>query len=180
MLRYPVDRLAKAEGLQMKKKLICVASLTLAAGLLAGCSQQESKVEVPNPMVEVDGSEAFEKVGAQIEVPAGAVDAKFFIINDEIAEIQFHFHDAEYSYRASSLAEDISGVYLEMDGDKRLSVSTTGRNLPVETTTEGGRLAEWEWEPVSYSLYTADEVEDDEISSLVKELVTDTANVVTE
>lgn len=162
------------------KKFMLLVLMMLTAGMLAGCSQEENKVEVPNPMVEVDGSEAFKKVGAQIEVPAGAVDAKFFIIDDEVAEIQFRFHDAEYSYRASSLAEDISGVHAEMDGDKRLSVATTGRNLVVETTAEGGRLAEWEWEPVSYSLYTADEVEDDEISSLVKELVTETANVVTE
>lgn len=164
----------------MKKKLVWIVSAALAVGMLAGCAQQENKVEVPNPMVEVDGSEAFEKVGAQIEVPAGAVDAKFFIINDEIAEIQFRFHDAEYSYRASSLAEDISGVSMDMDANKRLSLSTTGRNLFIETTAEGGRLAEWEWEPVSYSLYTADEVEDEEIKSLVKELVVDTANVVSE
>ena len=162
----------------MKKKLIWIMSAVFAVSVLAGCTQEEKKVEVPNPMVEVDGSQAFEEVGAQIEVPAGAVDAKFYIINDEVAEIQFRFHDAEFSYRASSLVQDISGVNLSMESGKERTVEAAGKSITIETTSEGGRLAEWEREPKAYSLYTADEVEDTVIESLVKDLAMETANVV--
>lgn len=158
---------------QRKWGIVMLTGLMLA---ITGCAAQEKKTEVPNPMVEVEGSDAFQKVGANIETPAGGEDSKYYIINDKIAEIQFGFNGAVYSYRASGLQDDISGVKdSDVDG-KEAEVTVGMEDITIETLSGGGRLAQWDWDEVEYSLYTPDEVEDDVIRSLVKQLATETAN----
>ena len=93
----------------MKKWWILAGILVL----LGGCSQVEHKSaemereETPplDPAVEVEGIEAFARLGADIDVPAGAENAKYYIISDRIAEIQFSQNGVQYSYRASQMDE---------------------------------------------------------------------------
>lgn len=161
----------------MMKKRLGIIILTGLMIFITGCAAaKENKTEIPNPMVEVEGSEAFQEVGANIEAPAGAENSKYYIINDEVAEIQFQFNEAWYSYRASGLRDDISGVYDTPVDGKEIELTVGTKDIDIEALSEGGRLAEWGWEPVEYSLYTADDVEDDVVRSLVKQLATETAN----
>lgn len=180
----------------MKKK-IWICSVLVFAVLCSGCAgatagepsgetsagvrkptpKPEKKEEIENPMEEVESAAAFEKLGANIEVPAGAKDARYYIVNDEIAEIQFVFNDAVYSYRASIEEEDLSGVCDEAAEGKDSKFTVGEKEIVIEMMENGGYLTQWEYEPVHYSLYTADEVEEAVIQALVREMVLDTASI---
>ena len=69
--------------------------------LLGGCSSlndsepEIKREEIPDPLVEVEGTQAFARVGADIEAPVGAENARYYIISERIAEIQFSQNGVE-------------------------------------------------------------------------------------
>ena len=124
---------------------------------------------MPNPMEEVDDVLAFEKIGVHMVLPEEAVDSSYFIINGEVADIHFTFNDIGYTYRASDTAEDFAGIFERFkDGVINETAGSGGQvaEIQIKTTESGGRLAAWEWGSTKYTLYTASQVEDGEISSL--------------
>lgn len=91
--------------MRLKRYLVSL----LAVVLLSGCTpddpdgpgirpeiRKEEREEVPDPTVEVEGTWAFAEVGADIEAPVGAENARYFIVSDRIAEIQFTRNDVPY------------------------------------------------------------------------------------
>lgn len=161
------------ESRRGKRRIIFLAMTALF--LLAGCiSGTEQSREISNPMREVEGKQEFEKVGVYIEVPAGAQDARYYIVNDEIAEIQFTFNGAKYSYRSSGETEDLTGLSEELEPDRTVE-ENRGEKLKAEISVgaQGAQLAQWEREGNYFSLYTEDEVESEVFDSLCKELVGD-------
>ena len=142
---------------------------------LAGCTKKQEEIkEVSNPMKEVEGNQAFREVGAYIEVPAGAQDSKYYIVDKKIAEIIFVFNDAEYSYRSSNKTEDLEGETAKLEEDQSRTVQgNKDQEATVQTDVQGGQLALWQYEDNSYSLYTEDEVPTEVFDSLCRELMTD-------
>lgn len=135
---------------------------------LVGCGRQQG-AEASNPIAEVAGPADFASLGFTIDAPEGAQDAGYAMVSDTVAQVEFTLDGRRYCYRASREAEDFSGVNEAFEDEAlRLNALYDGYEAEVEirTTLSGGRLAAWSWDDVRYSLYTADPLEDDTISSL--------------
>lgn len=149
--------------------------------LLGGCSSVDSvgskmkgtETPTPDPFVEVEGIQAFARVGADIDVPAGAENAKYYIISDEIAEIQFSQNGVQYSYRASQVVEDVAGVQGEMQEVEDVQAAAGSQVIPIQKAG-GSYLAVWKWGQVAYSLATDDPVDVGMMRSLAEELARET------
>lgn len=174
------------------------AAAVLAAAVTAGCGQGQPKESVaqtaeetavsasshpaevhrPNPMAAVTDETAFQSLGIYMAIPKEAEEPLCFILNGEVAEIQFDYDGIPYSYRASNTAEDFAGIferfteqfltaeYIRAEGEETVSVKAQ-----IRTTQSGGRLASWSWEDTDYTLYTAANVTDEEITAVVTRLL---------
>ena len=168
--------LEKKKGRKDIRKILQLTFIFIfLLGTLAGCTKKQEEIkEVSNPMKEVEGNQAFREVGAYIEVPAGAQDSKYYIVDKKIAEIIFVFNDAEYSYRSSNKTEDLEGETAKLEEDQSRTVQgNKDQEATVQTDVQGGQLALWQYEDNSYSLYTEDEVPTEVFDSLCRELMTD-------
>ncbi|MGI6070528.1 MAG: hypothetical protein ACOYBE_08880 [Blautia sp.] len=168
--------------MRKKSRTIILCGL-VAACLLSGCTGTEKKQEVTNEkgeavnsLEEVKDSKVFADLGAEIEVPMGAENAKYYVVDKKIAEIQFVFYDADYVYRGSRSSGDISGKKEEFQDAKERTVAVKNTKpeteVTVKTNGDGARLGIWTLEDgSSYSLYTEGDMEDAAFDSLCKELV---------
>ena len=77
----------------------------------ASGTETSSAVQRPNPMTAVTDKTAFQSLGVYMALPEEAEDPLCFILNGEVAEIQFSYHEIPYSYRASNTAEDFAGIF---------------------------------------------------------------------
>lgn len=142
----------------------------------ASGTEASSAVQKPNPMTAVTDETAFQSLGIYMALPEEAEDPLCFILNGEVAEIQFSYHEISYSYRASNTAEDFAGIFERFTDQiltvefKALEGGETASAL-IRTTQSGGRLASWKWKDTSYTLYTASNVSDEDISSTVTALL---------
>ena len=142
----------------------------------ASGTETSSAVQRPNPMTAVTDETAFQSLGVYMALPEEAEDPLCFILNGEVAEIQFSYHEIPYSYRASNTAEDFAGIF-ERFTDQILTVEFKALeggetvSAQIRTTQSGGRLASWKWKDTSYTLYTASNVSDADISSMVTMLL---------
>ena len=137
-------------------------------------SQTETAANQPNPMVPVADENAFEPLGVHMVLPAQAEDPAFFILNGEVAEIQFTADGVSYSFRAYNTAEDFAGIF-ERFTDHVLETSYESGDMSatakIRTTESGGRLASWNWDETNYTLYTAAQISDEAITAFVQELL---------
>ena len=167
------------------RNLLLVFAVT-AASVLGGCAKepappaqttaaqttaatQTESQGMPTPMKEADSVLDFEAIGVHMVLPKEAESPSYYIINGEVADVQFTFDGTEYTYRASDTAQDFAGIFERFK--EGVLTETAGSNgqeteVQVKTTESGGRLASWEWGSTKYTLYTASQVEDGEISSL--------------
>lgn len=146
--------------------------------LLSGCAsedpvkpeiQKEERKELPDPAVEVEGVWAFAGVGADIEVPVGAENAKYFIISDKIAEIQFTRNGVPYSYRASQSEEDLIDMQSKAQDVEGLQAVIGDHVIPIQEA-EDGFIAVWKWGGIFYSLSAKEQVDGGIMRALVEEL----------
>lgn len=165
------------------KKYWLLGMLVLSV-LFGGCASEkwenyaESKGSKENVSgskifkVEVEGTGAFVKVGADIETPAGAENARYFIISERIAEITFDRNEVPYSYRASQLEEDLTGIQdAQILEDTQAIVGSYA--IPIQVS-DNGYLAVWKWGSISYSLTADNRAEQGIVKSLVEELARET------
>ena len=161
-----------------KRTFIILFALMFAAALpLTGCStKQNTGAQIPNPIVEVQDSQAFEKLGLSITPPEGATDVTYSIIADRTAQIQFSLDGASYTYRTAisdDENEDISGVYEEFEEEEN-AMSVDGADwyaiIVVKTIKSGGYLASWHYDKHLFTLYTPDKVEAETFNSLSTKL----------
>ncbi len=160
------------------RAFIIVFALLFAAALpLAGCTtQQNTGAQLPNPVVEVENSAAFEKLGLSIDAPKDATDMTYSIIDDRLAQVQFSLDGASYTYRTAvsdDENEDISGIYEEFEEEEN-AMSIDGADwwaiIVVKTIKSGGYLASWQYDKHLFTLYTPDQPEAEAFSELATEL----------
>ncbi len=156
--------------------------MLLVIFLLGGCApdepvrpkaQREEEKETPDPVVEVEGIWAFAGVGADIEAPVGAENARYFIVGDAVAEIRFVRNDVAYSYKASKSEADLNaqqGGAREVEG---VQAQVDDHAIPIQET-DGGLTATWRWGSVSYSLTAEGPVDVQIMRTLVEELARET------
>lgn len=162
----------------MKRMMSALVALCLA--LFCGCTrapregqqpQDEPIAQIPNPVVEVDGPEAFESLGFSVDAPEGAENVRYSIIADQLAQVNFTLAGREYTYRAADTEDDITGVYETFDTEE-LNIEADGEDwyasVNVRTISGGqrGGVALFDYDPIRYSLYTGDAITAEELSKL--------------
>ena len=136
----------------------------------------EPQVEIPNPIVEVEGAADFSDLGFIITPHQQADAASYSIIGGTIAQINFTLNHKSYTYRAAVTTEEISGVYETFDPlPQSLDLEGPGFmvSLVIQTIDGGkqGALVEWELEDVRYSFYTPDPTDFEDITDVLLPIV---------
>ena len=134
------------------------------------------QVELPNPVVEVEGSADFSDLGFIITPHQQAQDARYSIIGGKIAQIVFTLDGETLTYRGAVTTDEISGVYESFDPlPQSLELEGSGFKVNVVVKTIGGgakgALAEWSYEDVRYSFYTPDETNFDQLTDVLLPIV---------
>lgn len=112
----------------MKHTLSVIIALLLCVSCLFGCkapaSQEGPQSGLANPMVESNPEEILEKLGVEFLVPEGAEEVKYFIISNQMAEMQFRLNGSDCSARIQPEAEytDISGMYYDWTNTENCSI----------------------------------------------------------
>lgn len=164
--------------------MLAVGGLSVLLAFCGGCAleelenctesvnQKKQETKAPEAKTEVEGPEFFAEVGADIEAPAGAENARYFLVSKRIAEILFTRNEVQYSYRASQLEEDLTGI---RDAQALEGVqATVGRlAIPIQAIQDG-YLAVWKWGGISYSLTADSQAGGEIVKSLVEELARET------
>ncbi len=131
----------------------------------------EPAAQIPNPIVEVDGSADFASLGFIITPYQTADSVQYSIIGGTVAQIVFTLVGETYTYRAAKTTEDISGVYETFDESQPFDLEGPDftLNIAVKTINGGanGALAEWTYEDVRYSFYTPDSTSFEEMTDVL-------------
>lgn len=157
----------------MKNIIILALCAALAALAFTACAKKpEAETGMVNPMVEVEGSDAFTELGLKLTAPEGAEDVKYFVIDKTLAQISFTLDGKKFVYRSAKIDGDISGVYSEFKSEKLIVTAESGDDkTEITVQTTGGnsaRRALWSRGELRYSLYGEGTFTDDEISPIVK------------
>lgn len=142
--------------------------------LFSACKAQQ---QIPNPIVNVDGPEAFVPIlGTQLRALADAKDTVYSAIDNKIAQIQFTYKGNAYSYRAAKASEeDISGVYGEFSSDQvniNLDSDGTSTAILLRFLSDGsGALASWNTGENMFSLYSGNTADEASVSFVATGLV---------
>jgi hypothetical protein len=136
----------------------------------------EPQAELPNPIVEVEGAADFSALGFIITPHQQAETVSYSIIGGTIAQIIFTLDGRTYTYRGAVTTEDISGVYETFDPNPQsLDLEGTGFSVSlVVRTIDGGQkgaLAEWSYEDVRYTFYTADPTNFEDLTDVLLPIV---------
>lgn len=137
-------------------------------------SESASEANIPNPMEEVKDALDFELIGVHMILPNGAEKPVYHIISGQVADAQFTVNGVHYTYRGSDTAEDFAGIFERFKDEvisQNFEYDDGSVEIQIKTTESGGRLASWQWGSTRYTLYTASEVSDDDITNLTMELV---------
>lgn len=150
----------------MKSKKLILASLilvSLTALLFTGCTpaaekKDDSKTEIPNPMVEYASSEAIkDAIGFSFEsLPAGITDVKYFTIADNLAQADFTLNGVAYTVRkADPEVENWSGVYRKFENGQT-KTSGSGQAVFYQYDQAIAGLATWSTGNYNFSVYCAE------------------------
>ncbi|MEL7661490.1 MAG: hypothetical protein BI182_05780 [Acetobacterium sp. MES1] len=147
----------------MKSKKLLLFPLilvSLTVLLFTGCTpaaekKDDSKTELPNPMVEQASSEAIkDAIGFTFEtLPAGITDVKYFTISDDIAQANFTLGGVNYTVRKGDvMIDNIAGVYTEFQSGET-KANASGIPVLYQTNPDGMGLATWKTDKYTYSVY---------------------------
>jgi len=136
----------------------------------------EPAVELPNPIVEVEGAADFSDLGFIITPHQQADSVSYSIIGGTVAQIIFTLDGETFTYRGAVTTEDISGVYETFDPlPQTLELEGPGFKVDVVVNTIGGgndgALAEWSYEDVRYSFYTPDATDFEDLTDVLLPIV---------
>ena len=152
----------------MKKISPILLVFALVFALCACGAEEEPVAGIANPMRSVDDKEFKSFTGVDPTLPGGAENVAYFIIANELGELQFRSGSADWSFRVkqSKEAEDISGVYFSSpsvinSGDAVISVESDG-SIGTVTWFKDGR---------SFALYMKGEVSDKALADMYENIL---------
>lgn len=136
----------------------------------------EPTVQLPNPIVEVEGPADFSDLGFIITPYQQAENVSYSIIDGKVAQIIFTLDGQTFTYRGAATTEDISGVYETFDPDPQsLYLEGPGFKVDVSVKTidggEKGALAEWAYEDIRYSFYTPDKTDYEALTDVLLPII---------
>ena len=152
------------------------AQTTASAPSPTPAATAEPSTQIPNPIVKVEGAADFSDLGFIITPYQQADSVSYSIIGGKVAQIIFTLDGKTYTYRGAVTTEDISGVYESFDPDPQsLDLEGPGFtvNVAVKTIDDGkqGALAEWSFDDVRYSFYTADPTDYEKLTDVLLPII---------
>ncbi len=137
---------------------------TTPAATSSPVATDEPTTQIPNPIVEVDGSADFADLGFVITPHQQADSVSYSIIGGKVAQIIFNLDGKTFTYRGAVTTDDISGVYESFDPNPQ-SLDLEGPDFTISVVVktidggEKGALAEWTYEDIRYTFYTPDKTD---------------------
>lgn len=120
-----------------------------------------------SPIDTVESAEDFRQLGIFLDVPEGAEDVTYVIIDGTIAGIDFFFEGHEYFVRASGQSGDFSGVSGAELMAEQIDSRTNATLYQLDSESELYWKASWEDGETNYYLSNTDGASDDEMMQVV-------------
>lgn len=156
----------KYMGLAACLALVLVGSFALRSTEHFGNNEQ-TPVLVGSPIQDVSGPEDFVSLGIEMDVPEDATDISYYILDGEIARIDFALNGHRYTYSVSRVDGDFSGV----NGTVTSSISVDAEHSAVlELYDSEIWNACWKNGDLTFYLTNDDGTEEDTMISLIKDL----------
>lgn len=152
------------------------AQATASAPSPTPVATAEPSAQIPNPVVKVEGAADFADLGFIITPHQQAQSASYSIIGGKLAQIVFTLDGQTFTYRGAITTDDISGVYESFDPNPQ-SLDLEGPGFKVSVvvqTIDGGKqgaLAQWAYEDVRYSFYTADPTDFEQLTDVLLPII---------
>lgn len=136
--------------------------------VLASCSASDNKKgnnvssEVVADYVQVDSPNSFIPLGIGITVapPEHGQNAKYFIANKDVAEVNFDYMNNNYTYRASKNTNNLLSFYGDyVNSGKNFTEEENNIVVEYNTTSNNEKFTLWRVDDVYYILST--QAEDD-------------------
>ncbi|MBU4438239.1 MAG: hypothetical protein L6276_09495 [Acetobacterium sp.] len=143
-----------------KLRLFTLILVSLTALLFFGCTpaaekKDDSKTEIPNPMVEQASLTAIkDAIGFTFStLPTGITDVKYYTIADNLAQADFTLNGVKYTVRkADATIDNVAGVYTEFK-NSQTKTNPSGAVVLYQNNDDGMGLATWTQEAFVYSVY---------------------------
>ena len=135
---------------------------------LASCSDSDKKEEnnasseVVADYVQVDSPNSFIPLGIGITVapPEHGQNAKYFIANKDVAEVNFDYMNNNYTYRASKNTNNLLSFYGDyVNSGKNFTEEENNIVVEYNTTSNNEKFTLWRVDDIYYILST--QAEDD-------------------
>ncbi|WP_288550002.1 hypothetical protein [uncultured Brachyspira sp.] len=135
---------------------------------LASCTASNKKEENSSPSevvadyVQVDSPNSFIPLGIGITVapPEHGQNAKYFIANKDVAEVNFDYMNNNYTYRASKNSNNLLSFYGEyVNSGKNFTEEENNIVVEYNTTSNNEKFTLWRVDDIYYILST--QAEDD-------------------
>ncbi|CCG56353.1 hypothetical protein WESB_0883 [Brachyspira pilosicoli WesB] len=136
--------------------------------VLASCSASDNKKgnnvssEVVADYVQVDSPNSFIPLGIGITVapPEHGQNAKYFIANKDVAEVNFDYMNNNYTYRASKNTNNLLSFYGDyINSGKNFTEEENNIVVEYNTTSNNEKFTLWRVDDIYYILST--QAEDD-------------------
>ncbi|MBQ9518653.1 MAG: hypothetical protein IJR59_02025 [Firmicutes bacterium] len=163
----------------MKRTLKIIAILA-ASMLFTACGKQEvtTQTEITTQSAEavetataealkiLESPEPFLEIGVFVDAPQDAKDVSYCILEGDIAEIDFTYHEVQYVLRGSTtdkqLDFDVTDEYDILED----TIDNSQRQAVIKTTVGGLRTCFWSYNGANYALMSRQNVDRDEFSKL--------------
>ena len=140
--------------------------------ILTSCSNQANNSKSDNTstkenvldMVQVDSPNSFLPLGIGITVapPEHGQNAKYFIINKDVAEVDFDYMNNAYIYRASKNSNNLISFYSNYtNSGKNFIEDEYSINVEYNITANGEKFTLWRVDDIYYALSTKTEDDKD-------------------
>ncbi|GEM_PF-2550482 len=126
---------------------------------------------IGNPIQEVDGPGDFASIGISIEAPTDSLEAEYFLIDGNLASVEFVWKEHAYTYRASEQSGDFSGLYGQEISDEQIDSEHDGILTELSDGESTYFRVIWTDGKVNYSLSNMDSAAKEEVKELALSLM---------
>lgn len=126
---------------------------------------------IGNPIQEVDGPGDFASIGISIEAPTDSLEAEYFLIDGNLASVEFVWKEHAYTYRASEQSGNFSGLYGQEISDEQIDSEHDGILTELSDGESTYFRVIWTDGKVNYSLSNMDSAAKEEVKELALSLM---------
>ena len=136
-----------------------------------GLKTEGTMTQIANPFLPVEHVEALEKaLGLRLRLPDGAEEPECFLVNGEMAEVNFRYQGSEYTLRAARSEEDISGLYGDVLRTETIDPETGAAFTAIGCGDEVYNRITWTEDGANFVLMNTDGAPAETLRALYEEI----------